>query len=43
VNSKSWSVPSFTQLHSISIRARAGKSREELAGQARDAVKVICG
>lgn len=30
-------------LHSISIRARAGKSREELEGQARDAVKVICG
>jgi len=30
-------------LHSISIRARAGKSREELTGLARNAVNVICG
>lgn len=30
-------------LHSISIRARAGKSREELTGLARNAVSVICG
>ncbi|MBV4476888.1 TetR/AcrR family transcriptional regulator [Pseudomonas botevensis] len=30
-------------LHSISIRARAGKSREELAALARSAVSVICG
>ena len=29
-------------LHSISIRARAGKSREELTGLARNAVNVIC-
>ncbi|HDS1775097.1 TetR/AcrR family transcriptional regulator [Pseudomonas putida] len=30
-------------LHSISIRARAGKSREELSAQVRHAVRVICG
>ncbi|WP_460164664.1 TetR/AcrR family transcriptional regulator [Pseudomonas sp. S2_F03] len=30
-------------LHSISIRARAGKSREELTELARNAVNVICG
>ena len=30
-------------LHSISIRARAGKSREELTELARNAVSVICG
>lgn len=30
-------------LHSISIRARAGKSRDELSGLARSAIKVICG
>jgi AcrR family transcriptional regulator len=30
-------------LHSISIRARAGKSREELAAIVRNAVIVICG
>ncbi|MCU1763094.1 TetR/AcrR family transcriptional regulator [Pseudomonas sp. 14P_8.1_Bac3] len=30
-------------LHSISIRARAGKSREELTALARNAVNVICG
>lgn len=30
-------------LHSISIRARAGKSREELTELARSAVNVICG
>jgi AcrR family transcriptional regulator len=30
-------------LHSISIRARAGKSREELTGLAHIAIKVICG
>lgn len=30
-------------LHSISIRARAGISREELSGLARNAVNVICG
>jgi AcrR family transcriptional regulator len=30
-------------LHSISIRARAGKSREELTAIARNTVSVICG
>jgi AcrR family transcriptional regulator len=30
-------------LHSISIRARAGKSREELTAIVRNAVSVICG
>jgi hypothetical protein len=30
-------------LHSISIRARAGKSRAELTELARSAVNVICG
>ena len=30
-------------LHSISIRARAGKSRAELTELARNAVNVICG
>lgn len=30
-------------LHSISIRARAGKSREELTELARNAVNVMCG
>jgi hypothetical protein len=30
-------------LHSISIRARAGKSRSELTELARNAVSVICG
>jgi hypothetical protein len=30
-------------LHSISIRARAGKSRDELTGLARQAIRVICG
>jgi AcrR family transcriptional regulator len=30
-------------LHSISIRARAGKSREQLTGLVRNAVSVICG
>jgi hypothetical protein len=30
-------------LHSISIRARAGKSRTELTELARNAVNVICG
>ncbi|WP_085585676.1 MULTISPECIES: TetR/AcrR family transcriptional regulator [unclassified Pseudomonas] len=30
-------------LHSISIRARAGKSRQELTEQAKSAVRVICG
>ncbi|WP_223595850.1 TetR/AcrR family transcriptional regulator [Pseudomonas sp. A-R-19] len=30
-------------LHSISIRARAGKSRAELTALARNAVRVICG
>lgn len=30
-------------LHSISIRARAGKSREQLTELARNAVRVICG
>ncbi|MCP1495418.1 hypothetical protein J2Y86_000125 [Pseudomonas migulae] len=29
-------------LHSISIRARAGKSRDELTEMARNAVNVIC-
>ncbi|MGF6142276.1 TetR/AcrR family transcriptional regulator [Pseudomonas laurylsulfatiphila] len=30
-------------LHSISIRARAGKSRDELTRLARQAIRVICG
>ena len=30
-------------LHSISIRARAGKSRAELTELARQAIRVICG
>lgn len=30
-------------LHSISIRARAGKSQEELSALARNAVNIICG
>jgi AcrR family transcriptional regulator len=30
-------------LHSISIRARAGKSRAELTALARNAIRVICG
>lgn len=30
-------------LHSISIRARAGKPRDELTEMARNAVNVICG
>lgn len=30
-------------LHSISIRARAGKSREELTGLARAAISLMCG
>ncbi|RON13676.1 TetR/AcrR family transcriptional regulator [Pseudomonas frederiksbergensis] len=30
-------------LHSISIRARAGKSRAELTGLVRNAIKVMCG
>lgn len=34
--------PVLSLLHSISIRARAGKSREELSAQARNAVRVIC-
>jgi AcrR family transcriptional regulator len=36
-------VLSSAMLHSISIRARAGKSRDELTALARNAVKVICG
>lgn len=43
VDSAARAMLASSLLHSISIRARAGKSREELAGQARDAVKVICG
>jgi AcrR family transcriptional regulator len=37
------SVLASSLLHSISIRARAGKSRDELSELARNAVNVICG
>ena len=43
VDAAALAVLASSLLHSISIRARAGKSREELTGLARNAVKVICG
>ncbi|NUU39223.1 TetR/AcrR family transcriptional regulator [Pseudomonas sp. C2B4] len=43
VDVASLAVLASSLLHSISIRARAGKSREELTGLARHAVNVICG
>jgi hypothetical protein len=36
-------VLASAMLHSISIRARAGKPREELTELARNAVNVLCG
>jgi len=36
-------VLASAMLHSISIRARAGKSRDDLTALARNAVNVICG
>ncbi|WP_433735977.1 TetR/AcrR family transcriptional regulator [Pseudomonas putida] len=43
VDAGSLAVLAASLLHSISIRARAGKSRDELTGLARNAVNVICG
>lgn len=43
VDAPALAVLASSLLHSISIRARAGKSREELTGLARNAVNVICG
>ncbi|MGH8387879.1 MAG: TetR/AcrR family transcriptional regulator [Pseudomonas sp.] len=43
VNVAALAVLASSLLHSISIRARAGKSRAELSELARDAVGVICG
>ncbi|CAH0138273.1 TetR/AcrR family transcriptional regulator [Pseudomonas brassicacearum] len=43
VDAQALAVLASSLLHSISIRARAGKSREELSAQARHAVRVICG
>ncbi|MBV6821819.1 TetR/AcrR family transcriptional regulator [Pseudomonas sp. PD9R] len=43
VDAGALAVLAASLLHSISIRARAGKSREELTELARDAVSVICG
>jgi AcrR family transcriptional regulator len=43
VDAAALAVLAASLLHSISIRARAGKSREELTELARDAVSVICG
>jgi AcrR family transcriptional regulator len=43
VDVASLAVLASALLHSISIRARAGKSREELTELARNAVSVICG
>jgi hypothetical protein len=43
VDAAALAVLASSLLHSISIRARAGKSREELTELARDAVSVICG
>ena len=43
VDAASLAVLASSLLHSISIRARAGKSRSELTGLARNAVSVICG
>ncbi|ROM61933.1 TetR family transcriptional regulator [Pseudomonas brassicacearum] len=43
VDAQALAVLASSLLHSISIRARAGKSREELTAQARNAIRVICG
>ncbi|MGY2339404.1 TetR/AcrR family transcriptional regulator [Pseudomonas sp. SDO5532_S415] len=43
VDALALAVLASSLLHSISIRARAGKSRDELTGLARNAVNVICG
>jgi AcrR family transcriptional regulator len=43
VDAGALAVLAASLLHSISIRARAGKSREELSELARNAVNVICG
>ncbi|WP_338581592.1 TetR/AcrR family transcriptional regulator [Pseudomonas sp. MAG733B] len=43
VDAASLAVLASSLLHSISIRARAGKSRSELTDLARNAVSVICG
>ena len=43
VDVEALAVLASSLLHSISIRARAGKSREELSELARNAVNVICG
>ena len=43
VDAGALAVLASSLLHSISIRARAGKSREELTELARNAVSVICG
>ncbi|MDZ5431124.1 TetR/AcrR family transcriptional regulator [Pseudomonas fluorescens] len=43
VDAPALAVLASSLLHSISIRARAGKSRDELTGLARNAVNVICG
>jgi AcrR family transcriptional regulator len=43
VDAGSLAVLAASLLHSISIRARAGKSRDELTELARNAVNVICG
>ncbi|NWD75757.1 TetR/AcrR family transcriptional regulator [Pseudomonas gingeri] len=42
-NPAALAVLAASLLHSLSIRARAGKSRAELTELARNAVKVICG
>ncbi|MFL1525042.1 TetR/AcrR family transcriptional regulator [Pseudomonas sp. O230] len=43
VDATALAVLASSLLHSISIRARAGKSRAELTEMARNAVNVICG
>ncbi|VVP92623.1 HTH-type transcriptional repressor ComR [Pseudomonas fluorescens] len=43
VDAGALAVLAASLLHSISIRARAGKPREELSELARNAVNVICG
>ncbi|KAB0480671.1 DNA-binding transcriptional regulator, AcrR family [Pseudomonas reinekei] len=43
VDAAALAVLASSLLHSISIRARAGKSRAELSELARNAVSVICG
>lgn len=43
VNPAALAVLASSLLHSISIRARAGKSRAELTELARNAIRVICG